>query len=319
MNIDSLLEEAIPLVAEDLREVRARLGLTSAAAAMRGGIGASRYRMFERGRARSPEDLAEMISVAGRLGLASVRMSYVDLIDRHLRMSTAGNGSLPIHFDTLDASVADLWKQGYFVSPRRVLDFVNREGVGSIVDSRRRVDKALVELWVTAIYTLSLDDDRDYYVRMVRNDPPDTEVLIDDKQTRSLDVMRVEVTQHGRYSTSLTEVVGKKLRKSYQKGTVLLVFVEEAQEFGVFDLYDFIRENNPHGHRVEIIGGAGEAGKLWVLHWYDSGERATAITVDPYDGDGGRCEYDAVVFKPPFMSRHPRVRPVSIKTVALHR
>ena len=320
MNLDEFLEEAIPLIAEDLRNARARLGRTSTSAATRTGISASRYRMLESGRARNPkQDLAEMISVAKHLGLESVRMSYVDVIDQYMRVSTAGDGPLAILFDTLDSSVAELREQGYFISPHRVLDFVNREGIGPLLDSRQRAHKAMVELWITAIFTLSLDGDREYYVRLVRDDPPDTEVLITDKKTRDLQIMRVEVTQHGRYSTSMTEVVGTKLRKSYEEGTVILVLVEEAQEFGVFDLYDFIQKNNPHGHRVEIIGGAGEAGQFRVLHWDPTGERATAVTVDTNDGSSGRCEYDGVVFKPPYTSRFRHVLPAFIRTVELHR
>ena len=260
-----------------------------------------------------------MISVAEHLGLASVRMSYVDLINQYVRVSTAGNGRLPIHIDTVESSVAELKEQSYFVSPRRMLDFVHREGIGPILDSRQHVHKAIVELWVTAIFTLSLNGDREYYMRMVSDDPPDTEVLMIDKKTRALEMMRIEVTQHGRYSTSMTQVVGKKLLKRYQEGTVLLVLVEEAQELEVFDLYDFIQTNNPHGQSVEIIGGAGQAGKFWVLHWYAAGEKATAITVDTNDRDNGRCEYDGVVFKAPYTSRSRDVFPVYLKTVKLHR
>ena len=319
MNMNELLEEAIPLVAEDLRSARARRHLTSTEAAKQAGISVSRYRMFESGAARNPvEDLAEMISVAGHLRLESVRMSYVDFIDQHMRVSTARNGPVAIHIDTLDSSVTELREQGYFVSPQRVLDFVAREGIGPILDSRQRVHKAMVELWVTAIFTISIDGDLECYVRLVRDDPPDTEVLMIDKKTRDLQMLRVEVTQHGRYTTSVTEVLGEKLQKRYQEGTVLLVLVEEAEELAVFDLYDFIQKNNPHSHRVEMIGGAGETGKFWVLHWDASGEMATAIPVDMNDGNHGRREYDGVVFKPPYTSRFRNVFPVYIRTFELH-
>ena len=318
--MDQLLEEAIPLITEDLRKARARLGLTSATAAMRAGISTSRYRMLESGRVRDPkQDVAEMISVAGHLGLESVRMSYVDVIDQYMRVGIVGNGPLTILVDTLESSVAELKEQGHFVSPHRVLDFVDREGIGSILDSRQRVDKLMVELWVTAIFTLSLDGDREYYVRMFRHDPPDTEVLMIDKETNALQMMRVEVTQHGRYSTSVNDVVVKKLRKRYEEGTVLLVLVEEKQELAVFDLYDFIQKNNPHNHRVAIIGGAGEARKFRVLHWDTSGETATAITVETANRINERCEYDGVVFRPPYMGRFRHIFPVFIRTVQLRR
>ena len=316
--MDELLEEAIPLVAEDLRNARVRLGLTRTTAATRTGTNASRYRTLESGAARNPkQDLAEMISAAGHLGLASVRMTYVDVIDQYMRVSTAGNSQ--IHIDSLNSSVAELREQGYFVSPHRVLDFVGREGIGPILDSRQRDFKAIVELWVTAIFTLSLDRGREYYVRMVRDDPPDTEVLMTDRQTNSFQMMRVEVTQYGRYSTSVTEVIGKKLQNRYQEGTVLLVLVERAEQFAVFDLYDFIQDNNPHRQTVVIIGGAEKVGKFKVLRWDTSGETATAIAVDTNDRDNGRWEYDGVVFEPPFTSRFRHVFPVFVRKVELHR
>ena len=316
MNIDRLLGEAIPLVAEDLRNARVHLGLTRTKAATRTGISASRFRMLESGAAGNPQqNLAEMISAAGHLGLASVRMTYVDVIDQYLRLSTAGDAQ--IHFDALDSGVAELREQGYFVSPHKVLDFVGREGIGPVLDSRQRDCKAMVELWVTAIFTLSLDRDQEYYVRMVRDDPPDTEVLMTDKKTGFVQMMRVEVTQYGRYSTSVTEVIGKKLRNRYQEGTVLLVLVEKAEEVAVFGLYDFIQDNNPHRQRVVIIGGAEKAGKFRVLHWETSGEAATAISVDTNDLDNASCDYDGVVFRPPFTSRFRHVFPVFIKTVDL--
>ena len=323
---DQLLEEAIPLIAEDLRNARARLGLTSARAAKRARISASRYRMLESGRARrTKQDLAAMISVAGHLGLESVRMSYVDIIDQYMRVGAADNGPLTIYVDTLDSSVAELKEQGHCVSPHRVLDFVDREGIGPILDSRQRVDKVIVELWLTAIFTRCLDGDREYYVRIARDDPPDTEVLMIDKKTNALQVMRVEVTQHGRYSTSVHDIVGKKLRKRYQDGTVLLVLVEETQELAVADLYSFIQQNNPRRQRVVIIGGAGEASKFKVvpLDRVDTptpGEMAwMEITVDTKDGGRGRCRYDGVVFKPPYTSRFRQVFPVFIRAVELHR
>ena len=326
MNLDQFLGEAIPLVAEDLRDARARLGLAPARAAKRAGISASRYRMFESGRLRrTRQNFAAMIPVAERMGLESVRVSYVDFIDQYMRVDVTGNRRGTILIDTLDSSVAQLKDQSHFVSPHRLLDFVDREGVGSILDSRKHVDKQMVELWVTVIFTLCLDGNLEYYVRVVRNDPPDTEVLMVDKETNAFQVMRVEITQHGRYSTSVTEVIGKKLMKRYQDGTILLVLVEESQEFSVDDLYNFIQKNNPHRQRICIIGGAGKVGKFKVIPWGEvtvptPGKKAwVEITVDTNDRSKGRCEYDGVVFKPPYMERFRPVFPVFIRTIELHR
>ena len=46
-----------------------------------------------------------------------------------------------------------------------------------------------------------------------------------DTETNDIKMTRVEITQHGRHSTSVTDVIGKKLMKRYQDGTVLVVLV----------------------------------------------------------------------------------------------
>ena len=327
MNMDQFLGKAIPLIAEDLRDARKRLGLTSAKAAKRAGISASRYRMLESDRLRKTRhNIAAMISVAGHLGLESVRVCYVDFIDEYMRIDATGSGSEMLLIDTLDSSVAQIEEQGLFVSPYRLLDFVDREGLGPILDSREHVDKMIVELLATAIFTLFLDSDMTYYVRVVRDDPPDTEVLISNKKTNTLSMIQVEITQYGRYSTSVTDVLGKKLRKRYQDGTILLVLLEKSEKISVPDLSYFIWKNNPHKQRLCLIGGAGEIGKFKVFHW-DGVTAPTAnedtwlveTTVDTNDRGKGRYEYDGVWFEPPYMSRLMRVLPLFIRTVELHR
>ena len=325
-NTDQFIEGAIPLIAEDLRNSRARLGITSAKAAKRAGINASRYRMLESGRAhRNKPNVAAIISAAGRLGLESVRVCYADFIDQYIRVVVVENGPLTIFFDTLDSSVAQLKEQGHFVSPYRLLDFVRHEGFGPILDSRQRLDKLLVELWVTAIFTLCLPDDREYYVRAARTDPPDTEVMMVDKETRGVEMVRVEITQHGMHSASVTDVIGKKLMKRYQDGTVLVVFVEHSQELSVVELYEFVRKNNPHRQQIFIIGGVGNPNKFKVIPWRKvttptPGEIAwSEITVDTKDRRKASCMYDGAVFKPPHMSRFPYAYPVFVRTLKLRR
>ena len=269
--------------------------------------------------------MAAMISAAESLGLETVRMSYVDFLDEYLQVGVAHDEPPTIFIDALDSNIAELKEQGHFVSPHLVLDFVDREGVGPIVDSRTPADKMMVELWVTAIYTLCLNREHDYYVRPTKDDPPGTEVLIDNNENNAISMMRVEITQHGRHSADLIDVFGKKLRKRYQDGTVLLVLVEEEQSLSVPDLCDFIWKNNPHRQQIFIIGGAGEAGKFKVVPWEvvtapSPDEKAwVEITVDTNDRRKARCKYDGVVFKPPFTSRFRPLFPAFVKTVALHR
>ena len=150
-------------------------------------------------------------------------------------------------------------------------------------------------------------------------------VAIVDTKSNTMSVRKVEITQHGRYSTDLTDVIAKKLRKRYAEGTVLLVLVEEAQGVHVLDLYDFVQKHNPHGQEIVIIGGAEDVGKFKVLPWNEVAVAAPdvlvrmEITVDTRDRGKARCRYDGVVFEPPPMSRFRPQFPVFVRSVALHR
>ena len=326
MDLDEFLMEAIPLIAEDLKEIRVRLGMTSTSAAKRAHLGIFRYRTLENDRGpRTTHNVAQMISVARHLGLDSIRMSYVDEIAQHMRVDITGDGPLTIFIDTLDSDVRQLKEHGHFVSPHLLLAFVNQSGVGSILDSRKRIDKMMIELWVTAILTTCLPDDRDYYVRPANADAPDTEMALVDHGTNSIGMKRVEITQHGQHSENLFDVIGKKLAKRYQDGTVLVVLVEESQDLPVPELYEFVRENNTHSQQIFIIGGSGEAGKFKIVPWGEvtsptPGEKAwMEITVDTKYPGKGRSRYDGVVFKPPYTSRFRPLLPVFIKAVDLHR
>lgn len=325
-DLDDLPDEAIPLIAEDLRSHRTRLGLTSARAAKRAGMSWNRYRRLESGQVqRNKQTIAAMYLAAERLGLQAVRVCHLEPVDQYLQVGVGGDDSPTLFIDTLETSVAELKEQGHFLSPHIVLEFVAREGVGAIVDSRDPLDRMMVELWVTAIYTLCRNRACDYYVSATRSDPPDTEVLIDDRTDDAIAMERVEVTQHGKHSSDLTEVIGKKLRKRYQEGTVLLVLVEEAQFIPVADLYEFIRMNNPHRQRICVVGAAREAGTFKVVPWDEvtaptPDEKAwMEITVDTKDRGRARCQYDGVVFKPPFANRLRRVFPIYVRSVILRR
>ena len=118
MNLNQLLEETIPLIAEDFKEIRLRLGMTYTRAAKRAQLGVFRYRALENGSVpKTTHNVGQMISVARRLGLDSVRMSYVDEIDQHMRVDITGKGALTIFIDTLDSDCSQLKEHGHFVSP----------------------------------------------------------------------------------------------------------------------------------------------------------------------------------------------------------
>ena len=326
MDLDEFLEEAIPLIAEDLREARVRSGMTSATAAKRGLLRVARYRALESGRIRrTKHNVASMISLARRLGLQSVRVSYVDVIRQHMKVDPSTDGSLTIFVDALEADFEELRKQGYFVSPYRIFALVDSIGFGSTLDSRKSIDKRIFEFWVAAVFTLCLDRDKDYYVRPIRADAPDAEVLVADRKTSTVGIIRVEITQHGRHSKSVFDVIGKKLRKRYQDGTVLVVLVEQSASLPVAELHEFVAKNNPHDQRIYIIGGSGKVGRFKVVPWDKvttpaAGEKAwMEISVDTTDTSEGRCKYDGVVFKPPYTSRFRHVFPLFVRKMDLRR
>ena len=321
---EELLEEAIPLIAQDLRSARRDLGLTSAGAAKRAGIGLSRYRDLEAGRVpRNRENVRDLVEVARSLGLESVRTCYADAVGQYVRAGVARGEPLTLFIDALDSPVADLKAHGHFVGPHLVLEFLEREGLTPVIDSRQRTDKMLVELWVTALYALCLGREYEYYVRPMRDDPPDTEVLTVDSRTNRMQPREVEVAQFGRHSAELTDVIGKKLRNRYAEGTVLLVLVERAHALDLAELYHFVRRHNRHGQEMAIVGATQEAGEFKVIPVADVATPApgdwtwSEVTADTRESSRARWRYDGVVFEPP-----PRFRPqapVFVKSVALHR
>ena len=62
-------------------------------------------------------------------------------------------------------------------------------------------------------------------------------------------------------------MVCKKLAKRYEKGTMLVVVVEGRERLDIPELAGFIRNRNPHGQRLVIIGGTGQPGKFLAIPW----------------------------------------------------
>ena len=255
-------------MAEDLRAAREGLGITSTVAAGRAELDLALYRALEEGCAvRNTDNVALMMSAAQRLGMKEVRVTYADEVQQYMKVDLSAEGPLTVFLDTLRLDVQGLKEQAVFVSPYHVFALVERIGFDKTFASRQPVDKQLIELWITAVFTLCLNRSLDYYVRLVRDDPPDTEVLEINGMTGGLSIIRVEITQHGSHSKDLVNVIGKKLRKKYQEGTVLVILVEQAEVILVGELDEFIRKNNPHNQQVFILGGSKAPGTFTVVPW----------------------------------------------------
>ena len=258
--------ETIRLVAEDLRAARARLGITSGQAARRAGVAAARYRGLEKGRVPSSQHiLRKLVSVCRRLDMKSVRVAYVEKIGQYVNIDLSRDARrepLTAFLDVLEAGVAELQDIECFISPAAVFGYLERIGFGATLASRKPADKQMVELLAGAVFTMFLDEGNDYYVKPVKDDPPDVEVLAVERDSRAFSTMKLEIVQDGKYSESVFEVIGKKLAKRYERGTVLVVVIEETEHFLVAELHDFIRDNNPHGLRIFVIGGTGKVGRF---------------------------------------------------------
>ena len=324
--LHDLLEESFPLIGEDLRAARVRLGITSSVAAERAELNPALYRALEEGSAvRNVENVGLMVSAAKCLGLEEVRFSYVDEVQQqYMKVDLSTDGPLVIFLDRLRFDIRELKEQAAFVSPYQVLALVERIGFYETFASRQLVDKQLIELWIAAVFTLCLSRDQDYYVRLVKDDPPDVEVLEVNDADGSMGGIRLEITQHGSHSKGLVDVIGKKLRKKYQEGTVLVVLVEQTENIVVNELDDFIRANNPYNQRIFIIGGSEAPGTFKVVPWAEvtkptASEIAWAeIGVDAKNASKGHRGYEGVVFKPPgswFLPGHP----VFVKELELQR
>ena len=303
IGLQDLLDEAIPLMAEDLQAARARLGITLEVAADRAQMDPAVYLALEEGSVFSNiENVGLMMSAAKGLGLKEVRFSYVEEVQQqYMKVDLSVEGPLTIFLDTLRYDVRELKEQSLFVNPYQVLDLAERIGFYEIFESRQPADKQLIELWIAAVFTMCLDRSRDYYAGLIKDDAPDVEVLEIDGSTGSMKWIRLEITQHGRYSKGLVDVVGKKLRKKYEKGTILVVLVEQAENILINKLDDFIRANNPFNQEIFVIGGSETPGSFKVVPWGEVSNPTPSetawleIIVDAKNASRGYRGYEGVV------------------------
>ena len=303
--LHDLLEKSFPLIAEDLRATRVGLGITSLVAAERAELDPALYHALEEGGAvRNVENLGLMLLAAKCLGLEEVRFSYIEEVQQqYMKVDLSTDGPLVIFLDRLSHYVQELKEQSLFVSPHHVLALVDRNGFYETFASNQLADKQLIELWTAAVLTLCLSRGRNYYVGLAKDDPPDTEVLELNAAGSDLSVIKIEITRHGSHSRDLVDLIGKKLCKKYEEGTVLAVLVEQQELIDINELDDFIRANNPYNQRIFIIGGSDAPGSFKVVPWDEvtrptPGETAwLEIGVDVNNVSGGYRGYEGVVLK----------------------
>ena len=320
------LGQAIRLLAEDVRAFRKGLPMTSARAAKRARVSLSRYRALEGGDlSRCAHNSSELVTVAQRLGMQSLRLTYADEIDQYMKIDLSTEGPPTVFIDALESDFSGLKDQGHYVTAFHVMSFVERIGRSSLFDSRKPIDKQIVELWIASAFTLGLRRDREYYVRPVRVDPPDAEVLVVDPVSHAISAIRVEVAQFTKYSGDVFEVIRKKLLKRYHEATVIVVLVEESTSLSVGELFDFIRDNNLQNQRVYILGGGKTTRSVKFIPCYEVPEPGTdelaimdaEIRVD--HASSGYLGYEGVVYRPHWDSSIPYPFPIFVKKITLTR
>ena len=323
IGLHDFLEDAFPLLAEDLRAARVGLDITSTVAAERAELDPALYRALEEGNVvRNTENVALMVSAARFMGLEELRFSYVDELQQYMKVDLSTDGPLTVFIDTLHVDVQELKEQSVFFSPYHVSVLVERFGFYEILASRQLVHKQLVELWIAAVFTLCLGRQSDYYVGMARDDPPDVKVLKIDGADGTMSEIELEITQYGSHSKDLVDVIGKKLRKKYQKGTVIVVLVEQAENIIPDELNDSIRTNNPYNQNVVIIGSSHAPGSFKAVVWGEpikpkpSEDGWWEISMDANNASKGHRGYEGVVFKPK-RSRSLPLHPVFVKELKL--
>ena len=122
----------------------------------------------------------------------------------------------------------------------------------------------------------------------------------------------------------MVDVIGKKLCKKYEEGTVLAVLVDQQEIIDINELDDFIRANNPYSQRIFIIGGSEAPGSFKVVPWETvtkptPGETAwLKIGVDVDNVSGGYRGYEGVVLKSQRSQSLPP-NPVFVRKLELRR
>ena len=326
MDVFQLIADAIPIIAEDLKDARVRSGITTSRAAKKVGINVARYRRLENGRVpKYRENLDLLISAARSLGLDAVRMSYVDEIQEYMRYDLSETRRFTVFVDSLSHNVSEIKKLGYFVSPYNIFALVDNVGLNTVLECKNSIDQTILELWVTALFSLSLGNHNQvHYVRPVRGTAPDAEILTDDYGSGNLRRIKIEVTQYNRYSDNIYEIIQKKLTKRYDRSTIVLVLVNRREEIHVSDLYDVVQKNNPSLRPIYIIGGAGDDNKFKLIPCNEIRKAPDKtgwleLSINVNTKDIMRYKYDGVVFKVPYMKRVPRVWPVFVKEIRLSR
>ena len=256
--MQQLSDEAVTLITEDIRDARIRLGVSMKVAAASASLEPCVYRAIEEGtHSADGMNLGIVRLVARRLGLKELRIAYVEENNSYIRWDISETGPLTLFVDTSHLDFEKLREEIVWTTPSQILTLTARYDFNKVSRSRRLADKQLMELWITSVFSLCCVPGRNYYVRLAESDPPDAEVLaLGD--AGEVNRIGIEITQHGVHSPGLTELIRKKLRFRLPTGTIIVIFVAQAEYVSLPDLKEVIDHNNPHNQQICIVGQSQE-------------------------------------------------------------
>ena len=116
MDLDELPAEAIPLMEWTCGQLAGSAGLRRRAPSRRDSV-PDATRTLERGGMRaSRHNVAVLVSAARRLGLASLRVSFVEEVGQYMSIDLSAEAPLTVFVDVLEADIGELREQGHFVT-----------------------------------------------------------------------------------------------------------------------------------------------------------------------------------------------------------
>ncbi len=119
------------------------------------------------------------------------------------------------------------------------------------------------ELWVASVFAvcMRLSSNKEHWISAVSDIAPDALVAyfdIDDVGANR-QIYLIEVTEFDDNSTELKATLKKKLDKAYDQTTRIICYMTRKEDHGkkidLPDLMEFVKNNNPRGYEVWILGG----------------------------------------------------------------
>lgn len=151
------------------------------------------------------------------------------------------------------------------ISPKFLFDWwdtvIAREGNDKALNDKSPDFRLARELWVAAVFAccMRLSSGKEHWVAQVSDNAPDALVAYFDldKTGAFRQIYPIEVTEYEANSTSIEEVIKKKLDKAYTQVTRIVCYISRMDITSFVDtdkLAEFVSKNNPRDYEVWVMG-----------------------------------------------------------------